>query len=156
IQALGFAPSLERPYLASASADGTVGIWDPRTGKEVRRIAANTPGNGAFLNNSGSTSLAISPNGDRVAIAGADKTVTVWDIATGKQIHKLAGVRVAYSPNGKIIATANSEQRQVQKGNVVQGGAAGFLTLYEADTGKELRKLDGKEWSSYEAIAFTP
>lgn len=160
VQALGFAPSLERPYLASASADGTVGIWDPRTGKEVRRIAANTKGNGVFLNNSGSTSLAISPNGERVAIAGADSVVTVWDIDSGKQLHKLAGTRVAYSPDGKIIATANVEQRQMQKnqggGVIIQGGMAGFLTLYDAVTGKELRKLDGKEWSSYEAIAFTP
>lgn len=159
IQALGFTPSLERPYIASASADGTIGVWDSRTGKEVRRFETNTRGNGVFMG-SGTASLAISPNGDRLVGAGMDNTVTVWDIDSGKQLHRLSGTRVAYSPNGKLIATAGAEQHQVQQnqGNqiMVRGGSTGIVRIYDAESGKELRKLESKDFSTYEALAFSP
>src|SRR5262249_44923427 len=56
-------------------------------------------------------SLAWRPDGKALASAGEDKTVRVWDPATGKQIAELKGhtqqvMSVAWRPGGKALASA--------------------------------------------------
>jgi len=56
------------------------------------------------------TSVAISPNGERIVSVGNDKLVKVWDLKTGKNVHSYAGhiepiLAVTITPNGKAIAT---------------------------------------------------
>src|SRR5205807_636394 len=85
--------------------------------------------------------VAFSPDGRHLAAVwgeggedGSAKPVTgqgagVWEVATGKPLFRLEGhegaVRtVAYSPDGKTLAT---------------GGADGTLRLWDAANGKELR-----------------
>ena len=61
-------------------------------------------------------SVAFSPDGQRLASASADRTVKVWDAATGQEILTLKGRRqapgactsVAFSPDGKRLASAAS------------------------------------------------
>lgn len=59
---------------------------------------------------SGLTSdIAFSPNGQTL-LTGGDQGVQVWDVATGKEIHKFKEVahalQVAYSPAGEFLAAA--------------------------------------------------
>ena len=75
------------------------------------------------------TSVAINPNGDRIAAGSNDSKVRVWDTNTGKQVHELVvGTRfpawsVAFSPDGTRIATG-SGQRDLQ--------------LWDANTGNKI------------------
>ena len=87
--------------LASASADRTIKLWDPRTGQELCTLR----GHSATV-----MSVVFAPDSQALASASADNTIKIWDPATGKELltlRKLAQVMsVACSPDGRRLAAA--------------------------------------------------
>jgi RNA polymerase sigma factor (sigma-70 family) len=99
VRAVAFAPDGTR--LASASADGTLRVWDATTGKELQRFAEHM---GPVL------CAAYSKDGLLLASGGDDCTARVRDARTGKQrlaidAHPAPVRRVAFSPDGRVLAT---------------------------------------------------
>jgi WD40 repeat protein len=94
--------------LASANGDGSVKIWNSRTGGVERTLDAH----------SGSAcSVAFHADGKHLASVGADKQVKVWDWTTGQQrftqpcdaVHAYGvAYGVAFSPNGELLAAGNN------------------------------------------------
>ncbi len=98
------------------------------------------------------TSVAVSPDGKRVATGSVDKTVIIWDAATGKELHTLRGhgaevEAVAFSPDGKRLVT---------------GSADTTARVWDVETGKPLRAFRGHlHWTNsdgafhFGAVAFS-
>jgi WD40 repeat protein len=89
--------------LASTSEDGTVKLWNLRTGE----VSQTLHGPADRL----TRSVAFSPDGKLVATAHHDGTVKVWDTTTGKVHRSLDGHTdrvecVTFSPDGRTLASS--------------------------------------------------
>ena len=93
-------------------------IWDSATGKEMfalkghascHDVASRDPHTGWVM------SVAFSPDGQRLASGSDDKTVKIWDSATGKELFALKGHAgldsVAFSPDGQRLASGSVTTR---------------------------------------------
>src|SRR6516164_5885855 len=79
------------------------------------------------------TSVAFSSDGTTLASSSDDRTVKLWDLATGKNILTFRGhsdtvMAVAFTPNGRTVASASLDKT---------------LLIWEASTGKVLGCLKG-------------
>jgi WD40 repeat protein len=89
--------------------------------------------------------LVYSPDGSVLASDGYDRTIRLWEAATGRLIRTLWGHQepvstLAFSPDGKLLAS---------------GGGDKTLRLWDIATGKELRRLTGHQGAVHLA-AFGP
>jgi RNA polymerase sigma factor (sigma-70 family) len=137
----------QKYFLSAFSPDGrilaTTGwpkgiqLWDVASGKELRRIEGQgAPGQPAF-----------SPDGRRLVTSdrnatGMDFTVRMWDVSSGKEVWRVntqpsQSQSAAYSPDGRVVAAVGWGRE------VGRAGVQGMVVLYNAATGKELRRCVG-------------
>lgn len=141
--ATNIATSLTMARLMAANPSATPSA-DPRpaAGQEraqLRQVASfKSPGKGLGFG------LAWSPSGDRMAVAGFDDSVVVFDIGTGGQVlqtpRRGTVPCVSWSLDGRTLACGTS-QRTVH--------------LFAADTGQELRQAAGHR-DEIRSIAYSP
>jgi WD40 repeat protein len=104
-----------------------------------------------FRHTDGVCRLAYAPDGSRLATLGRDRTLRVWEAATGRLLFQVREMdtdyyALAFSPDSKTLAVAG--------GDPYRGGNSA-LRLFELSTGKEKQRLVGHTQPAYE-VAFAP
>src|SRR5579863_4579034 len=93
----------------------------------------------------GVRSVAWSPDGRMILSGSRDRTLILWDAATGERIRTFEGhdggvTAVAFSPDGKSALSGSQDKTVI---------------LWEIETGKLLRRMKGHTlWVT--SVAFSP
>ena len=105
------------------------------------------------------TALAFSPDGTQLASGSYDKTIRLWDTATGTMqstLVTIGGTVLAYSPNGKQLASASysrysryTENHTVQLWNPTTGAMSHTLEDHSAMVSALVFSTNGKTLASY-------
>ena len=129
------AVALSNTTLAIGLEKGDTSLWELTTGKE-RPLAtghdSKKPGHGY-----GTYSAAFLPDGKTLATGGRDNAVKLWDVASGKLLHTLAGHHswvemLVAAPGGKLLASS---------------GQDGMIRLWNPATGTDACPLPGHKFA---------
>jgi WD40 repeat protein len=156
IFATAFSP--DGQWLALGLLDGTVKLADATTGQMIEL-------GGKHKQEIIMGGVTFDPDGRRLASASNDGTVKVWDVTPAYQslrgergalpalsletnrpltVHSESGAAfwsVGFSPDGRRIVTGTQD---------------GQLTIWETESGKQIRTVRGLPGGPYLAVAFTP
>ena len=97
-------------YLATASQDGTVKIWD-NWRKDTEECLVTLKAHPGIM----VVSVSFSPNGRYVASGAKGRTVKIWDMQTFQCIATLTGhidrvTQVSFSGDGKYLASSSADR----------------------------------------------
>jgi WD40 repeat protein len=131
------AVSPDGKLLLSSGGAGRIQLFEVDTGKLRRELVAPRTAEGR-------TCIAFLP-GERAVSAGADRTVRVWDLNTGKALSSTTQPRIirhlAVSPDGRLLVLSSQGDPVVQ--------------VMDVETGKVIHRLPGHTKDGSVA-AFTP
>lgn len=146
IQSFMYSPDGDTFATAGGWTDNVVQLWDAQTGAHIKALTGHTQRVNA---------IAYSPDGKTIVSGGADGTVRLWDVATGKQKANLPHESwinflfpwlnpsvnsVAYSPDGKTVAAI---------------GMDGKLRLWDTQT-TQLKAILIGHTGSVNAVVYSP
>lgn len=131
VDAVAFSPKGE--LLATSCHDGNVRIWDIAKGNQLRAMVHTAPNN-MTQQPPAVYCIAWSPDGKLLASGGYDRSIKIWNAADGKVVKEIKGYdektspkghhdgifSIAFSPDGKQIASGSSD-RTIKLWNAADG-----------------------------------
>jgi len=144
VNAVAFSP--DGKMLASADADGGIGLWNPATGKAV---GASIPA--ASKASNGVTSVAFNPRTGLLASASPDGYVRLWNAAAGSPI----GAAIPYNPIDPQLSSYYL--RLSSEDTLLTRQADGYAeTWTDPWTDPHPREAGQHDWSGSRLAAFSP
>jgi WD40 repeat protein len=161
VASMSRARRFDRPNMVMMRRERSVRLWDVGSGKEVGHIGDEMMDRAALsadgrvmafgMNNLAVydtasreerqrimvrghlASLALSPDGRKLAGSRLDRTLRLWEVNSGQEIRRFAGLKefayaIAISPDGRVLAAGE-----------VDGG----VCVWDLGSGKELRHFRG-------------
>ena len=120
-QSPGAVTDLPESWLASASGDRTIKLWDVDTGKCFQTLT----GHAGWV-----YALAIHPAGHLLTSASHDHTARIWDLQTGECLHVLTHEAplwsIALHPQGHLLACSGEDEK---------------ITLWDVESGERQNSL---------------
>lgn len=135
IERLALSPT--DPWFAGGSRQGVVRIWDMESGKILQEM----PGHAGVV-----WFVAFHPRGRLLASSGADATIRVWNVDTGKEATKIKGPpksqmwSAVFSPDGRQLFS---------------GGDDGIGRIWNVETGELIRTCE-KHGKTINWVAWSP
>ena len=135
-------------FIASASWDKTIKLWDAASGESVNTLKGHREG---------VNSIAFSPDGQTIVSGSEDKTLKIWDITDRPRLIKtLQGhtdsiKTVTISPDGQLIASAGYDN-QIRiwniSGELLQTIEAHNLAITSLAFSPDSRTLASASWDN--------
>lgn len=146
VTAVAFAP--DGQHAISASADGSICVWDLKTGAETRRFTQT------------GQVLSIAVHGDRLLAASYDfdtasNFIILWSLSTGQEVSRLAGQAdvvycVVISPDGKTALSSSGPS-----GPFSASSGNNDIVLWDLETASMLKQLKGHRDAVFK-VAYRP
>jgi WD40 repeat protein len=142
VHSVAFSPDGNRIASGAMEAgnNGTVRLWDANTGQLIK---ATTIGDAEAV----VWAVTFSPNGRRIAAAGADGVVQLMDAhslqSTGEQLrgHEDTVAGLAFSPDGRTLASASRDET---------------IRLWDVESGQQAGDALTAHTDDVDSIAYTP
>ena len=141
------------------NSDNAIKIFNSLNGQLVSTLkglqkyvtSAIYNGYGELLHDIDITSLLFSEKGDTIISVSCDKTIVLWDIASGERIKAFKrcpdGIKaVSYSPQGRYVASAYGDSLLMEKTKI---------KIWDCSTGRVIHTMQGHN-SMINSISFSP
>lgn len=127
-------------------------FWDMRASRELRSAIEFD----CFF---GCISFALAPDGRTLAVCDDQYAINLWDVRSGKVLRCLQKGKkehldvyeLSFSPDGRMLASADSKAAGIRLWDVVTGQQIRRLPLM-----KDTAAPEGNDWRVTSAIAFSP
>jgi len=113
--------------VGTVGMDGTVRVWNAETGKELRKLKADTMGTSSVsFSLTGETIAMINPLPERAAF------IQIWDVESGKELQR----SLDYASKS-LFDVFPHLTKKLATGHVT-------VRIWDADSGKELQQIGGR------------
>jgi WD40 repeat protein len=134
IDGLAFSPD-GRLALSGGSGENLVRLWDVASGTQLRSFAGHT---------SIVAAVAFSPDGTQALSGAWDKTMMLWEVATGRPL------RTYHAPDWLEAVAFSADGR-----SILAGTSDNLVTLWDVQSGLMVRTFTGKALPVY-TVSFAP